>query len=177
MKATILLAACILCGESKLESEFTEASSPVLRSLSGTAVRNKQQDEVCSYEEIDMHVTAATCDPNYGQRYLDILLDCYGDGHVYTRLFIGSCSRNENGRFCFEFGLGILFVNNTYPLEYNCPYLDNYSNYECTDMCRAVLQYLKSNIRCCLNSYYNITDYARNLLFIATFAVSNELTG
>jgi len=159
MKATILLAACILCGESKLESEFTEASSPVLRSLSGTAVRNKRQDEVCSYEEIDMHITAATCDPNYiyGQRYLDILLDCYGDGRVYTRLFIGSCSRNENGRFCFEFEFGehSLSINYTYPLEINCPYLDNYSNYECTDMCRAVLQSLKSNcyIGCCFNSY------------------------
>ena len=117
-----------------------------------------------------MRITAATCDPNYGQRYLDIELDCFGDvpkNIISTRVFIASCSRNENGRFCFEFGLGILSVNYTYPLEYNCPYLDNYSNYECTDMCRAVLQSLKSNIRCCacLNSYYNIADYARNLLF------------
>ena len=41
MKATILLAVCVLCcTESKLESEFSGASSPDLYSLSGTAVRH-----------------------------------------------------------------------------------------------------------------------------------------
>jgi len=75
MKAIILLAVCILFGESKLESEFTEASSPALRSLIATAVRNKQQVGVHSCEEVDMRITAATFNPNYGQRYLDIDLD------------------------------------------------------------------------------------------------------
>ena len=59
MKAIILLAVCILCGESKLEYEFTEASSPALRSLIATAVRNKRQVGVRSCEEVDMHITAA----------------------------------------------------------------------------------------------------------------------
>ena len=70
MKATILLAVCILCEESKLKYEFTEASSPALCSLIATAVRNKRQVGVRSCEEIDMHITAATCDPKYGQRIL-----------------------------------------------------------------------------------------------------------
>ena len=70
MKATILLAVCILCEESKLKYEFTEASSPALCSLIATAVRNKRQVGVRSCEEVDMHITAATCDPKYGQRIL-----------------------------------------------------------------------------------------------------------
>lgn len=73
MKATTLLAVCILCTQSKLGSNFTGASSLALDSVIGIAVRHKQQvqePEVCSDEEVFLRTHTASCDPNLGQRYM-----------------------------------------------------------------------------------------------------------
>ena len=53
-------------------------------------------------------------------------------------------------------------ANYTTPLVSDCPSRNTYSDYNCTDMCRASLQSLKSNVGCCLNSHFNITNYDRN---------------
>jgi len=171
MKATILLAVCILCGESKLESGFTGASHPAPESP--IAVRHERQVRSCTDDELRMRVNLARCDPNYGQRVVDIFVNCSGDYLTSARRFIGSCSRNENGRFCFEF--------DSDPLLSDCPTLSTYSNYNCTDMCRAALQSLKSNLGCYLNSRFNISDYDRNFqlfnsagLWSAVFKVRKE---
>ena len=163
MKATILLAFCILCGESKLESKLTEASSSALHRVIGTAVRHKRQFQrpgICSGTELYLRVNTAICNPNIGQRFVDIALDC----NSYTsnaRRFVGLCSRNENGRFCFE--SQHLSFNYTNAVESNCPSLSSYLNYECSDSCRVALQNFKSNIGCCLNSLFNISaDDSRN---------------
>ena len=152
MKVIILLAVCILSGESKLDS-FTGASNSALYS---TTVRDKRQAGVCSNEELGRRFDTAVCDPNFGQRVVDFYLGC--NDTTNARGVIGSCSRNENERFCFEFGRGqVLSSNYTNPLQSSCPSLNDYSNYECTDTCRAALQSLKSNVGCCLNSHYNIS--------------------
>ena len=172
MKATTLLAVCILCTQSKLGSNFTGASSLALDSVIGIAVRHKQQvqePEVCSDEEVFLRTHTASCDPNLGQRYVDIRKDCdlNGNNAFDARRFIGSCSRsrsrNENGRFCFEFQQTL--SSYTDHLQSNCPFLDSYSDYECTDMCNAALQSFKSNVGCCLNSFFNISGYDRNYQF------------
>jgi len=77
MKATILLAVCILCGESKLESGFTGASHPAPESP--IAVRHERQVRSCTDDELRMRVNLARCDPNYGQRVVDIFVNCSGD--------------------------------------------------------------------------------------------------
>ena len=174
MKATTLLAVCILGTQSKLESKFTGASSLALDSAMGTAVRHKRQVQepgVCSDEDVFLRTYTAACDPNLGQRFVDIY-NCYckdcslspnGDNAFDARRFIGLCSRNENGRFCSEFRQSL--SNYTDHLQSNCPFLDSYSDYECTDMCHSTLQSLKSNIGCCLNSLFNISDYDSNYQF------------
>jgi len=151
MKVAILLAVCILCGESKLESEFTGASTPALESPIGTADRHKRQVGLCADQETRLRFTLARCDPNYGQRLVDIYLDCNAD--TRARGFVGSCSRNENGRYCYELDLNVT------SLQLNCPSLNTYSDYICTDMCRAALESLRSNFGCCLNSLFNISEY------------------
>jgi len=151
-----------------LGCNFTGASSLAIDSVIGTAVRHKrqvQEPEVCSDEDVFMRTHTASCDPNRGQRYVDIRKDCdlNGNNAFDARRFIGSCSRNENGRFCFE--LQRTLSKYTDHLQSNCPYLDSYSDYECTDMCHAALQSLKSNVGCCLNSFFNISGYDRNYQF------------
>jgi len=164
MKATILLAVCVFCAESKLESNFNRASSLNLHSLIGTAVRHKRQVQepaVCSGEDVFRRGITAVCGPNIGQSVLDIYMDCnHNDDYtiaIEARRFIGSCSRNENERFCSEFQLQLFKYTN--PLQSNCPYLNTYSDYNCTVMCHAALQSLKSNVGCCLNSFFNISGY------------------
>ena len=107
-------------------------------------------------------IYAASCDPNYGQRIVDIYLNCNGNYAINARSIVGLCSRNENGRFCYEFLANsnrFISFNYTNSLQSNCPSLYSYSNYECTDLCRDALQNLKSNVGCCLNSFYNISAY------------------
>ena len=163
MKASaivLFLTAQALCGNCWPQM----TSSPSLRSLTGTAIMNKRQSGDCSHEEAVRRINAAGCDPNYGQRIVDIYLNCNGNSNYTSdaRRSVRSCSSNENGRFCYEFGAPQLFFNYTQPLRSNCPNLSSYSNYECTDLCRVALQNFKSNVGCCLSSYYNISVYDRS---------------
>ena len=163
MKATILLAVCILCAESKLELE-TSSPALALHSLFSSAFRHKRQAQemqvdVCSIEEIFLRQYAVICDPSYatGQIMVDSSLGC-NDGLDAARRDVGLCSRNKNGQFCYHFDLRRQqFYNYARNVSLNCPSLSSYSNYECTDLCRVSLQNLSSNLGCCLNSIYNIS--------------------
>lgn len=172
MKASLLLSLCIVCVESNLRSEFARASGPSVHSLFAAGTRHKRQvrdprEERCSTEEFFRRDSAVLCDPSNdanGQLVVDIYTECNYDRNVARaiRSLVQSCSRDENGRFCFELRQNA--SNYTNSVTTNCPRLNTYSGYNCTDSCRDALQDLKSNIGCCLNDLYNTTLPFSNFL-------------
>ena len=109
------------------------------------------------------------CDPSndgYGQQLVDIYAEYWPthDANMEYRLsLVQECSRDENGRFCYE--LRHNASNCTNSVTTNCPYLSPYSaGYHCTDSCRDALENLKSNTGCCLNDLYNTTSPSSNFL-------------
>ena len=165
----ILFSLCIICAKNKQESEFAGASGPSVHSLFAAGTRHKRQvrnprEETCSTDEYTRRYFAIFCDPSndgYGQPLVDIYAECILDE---TRKLVHECSRDENGRFCYE--LRHNASNYTNSVTTNCPstYSVTESTYQCTDPCRDALENLKSNIGCCLNDLYNTTSPSSNFL-------------
>ena len=168
MKALLLFSPCVICAESKLESEFAGASRQSVHGLFAASTKNRRQvrnprEEICSWEEISHRQSAILCDPlndGYGQQMVDIYNECSYDANTArdARRLVQSCSQDENGRLCYELRQNASNYANS--VTVNCPCLSNYSEYQCTHSSRDALQNLKSNFGCCLNDLYNTTLHA-----------------
>ena len=172
MKALLLFSPFVICAESKLESEFSGASQQSVHGLFAASTKHRRQvrnprEEICSWEEISRRQSAILCDPSndgYGQQMVDIYNECSYDANTArdARRLVQSCSRDENGRFCYELTQNASNYANS--VTENCVHLSNYSEYQCTNLCRDALQNLKSNLGCCLNNLYNTTLPSSNFL-------------
>ena len=172
MKALLLFSLCVICVETKLESGFAGASGPSVHSFFTADTRHKRQVQdprqgICSMDEFSRRQLAVLCDPSNdgnGQQLVDIYNECTYDANVASaaRSLVQSCSRDENGRFCYQLGQNA--SNYTSSVTTNCPRLSNYSEHQCTHSCRDALQNLKSNLGCCLNDLYNTTSPSSNFL-------------
>ena len=168
MKALLLFSLCVICVETKLESGFAGASGPSVHSFFAADTRHKRQVQdprqgTCSMDEFSRRQSAILCDPSNvgnGQQLVDIYNECRYDSAA--RILVQSCSRDENGRFCYQLGQNA--SNYTYSVTTNCPRLSNYSEYQCTNSCKDALQNSKSNLGCCLNDLYNTTLPSSNFL-------------
>lgn len=172
MKALLLFSLCVICVETKLESGFAGASGPSVHSFFTADTRHKRQIQdprqgTCSEEELIRRQYAILCDPSNdgnGQLLVDIYHECSYDASTASaaRRLVQSCSRDENGRFCYEMRQNV--SNYTNSVTINCPSLSAYYGYECTNSCRDALLNLKSNLGCCLNDLYNTTSPSSNFL-------------
>ena len=172
MKALLFFSLCVICAESKLESDFAGTSRQLAHGLFAVSTKHRRQvrnprEEICSWEEISRRELVILCDPSndgYGQQVVDIYNECSYDAKTagQARRLVQSCTRDKNGRFCYELRQNASKYANS--VTENCPRLSNYSEYQCTNSCRDALQNLKLNLGCCLNNLYNTTLAFRNFL-------------
>ena len=133
MKTLSLFSLCVICVETKLESEFVgESRTSVHISFFAADTRHERQIQdprqgTCSEEEIFHRQSAILCDPSNdgnGQQLVHIYNEqCRYDATIAiasaARDLVQSCSRDDNGRFCYQLRQNA--SNHTYSVTTNCP--------------------------------------------------------
>lgn len=88
----------------------------------------------------------------YSQQVVDIAMGCKNDS--YARNTAGACARNSKGDTCGA--LTLKFLSDQTNAEVCSKVLEGGT---CHSDCRSFLEFMRDTLGCCINAYFNTTDY------------------
>ena len=110
-------------------------------------------------DHVDLYVTL--CNANCGQKIVDFFVKCGQNADFGISL----CTVREDGMLCYQ--ASVLAMNDTNRAVTECLPVTS----SCSNTCRTELQNFRTNLGCCVTSFYNSTGQTFQPRNITTYAL------
>ena len=110
-------------------------------------------------DHVDLYITL--CNARCGQKIVDFFVNCGRNVDFELSL----CTMREDGTLCYE--ASVLAMNDTNRAVAECLPVTS----SCSNTCRTELQNFRTNLGCCVNSFYNSTGQTFQPRNITTYAL------